>query len=463
MSTKTEKPPGGVVAATKKIVIIGAGPCGLGAAWALNNKGHDDWIVLEGNDYTGGLSASFKDPQGFTWDVGGHVLFSHYREVDAIISEAMSDNLIDHIRSSFIRSCGTWVPYPFQNNLSFLPPEIQLECLLGLKNSKGGKVNNFGAWIEAVFGEGIARHFLRPYNEKVWSVPLEMMSHDWIGERVSVIDFDSILKNVILGKEDSGWGPNARFSFPATGGTGEIFRRIASRFEDRIKLKARVESIDPEKKLLRLNDGESVEYDTLISTIPLDSLIDSMINAPASIKEAARELVYNSVYVVGLGFKTPLIDEQRCWFYFPGDKSPFYRVTNFAKYSANNVPEGKTNIYTSYLCETSYSNHKKVDKKTIIDKTKEGLLEEGLIDEKVFSREATRFLLDVDRGYPVPTLERDAILKKVQPYLMDREIYSRGRFGAWRYETGNMDHSLKMGLEVVDLIIDGKNEKVWCL
>jgi len=60
----------------KKIVIVGAGPCGLGAAYALHEQGHDDWHVYEANDYPGGLSASFVDRQGFTWDIGGHVLFT---------------------------------------------------------------------------------------------------------------------------------------------------------------------------------------------------------------------------------------------------------------------------------------------------------------------------------------------------------------------------------------------------
>ena len=447
----------------KKIAIIGAGPCGLGAGWALKERGHKDWAILERNGHVGGLSASFKDEKGFTWDIGGHVLFSHYPVFDQIINKAMGDDgLISHYRKSFVRSNNTWVPYPFQNNLSFLPPDVQSECLQGLKEAdRESEVENFDDWIQAVFGKGIARHFMQPYNWKVWGVPLKEMSFHWIKERVSVIDYESVLKNINLAKEEITWGPNERFAFPKNGGTGEIFRRIALEFNDRIELNSSIKAISSEKKTIYFNNGETREYDSLITTIPLDQLLDLITDAPSSVKERAKGLVHNSVLVVGLGFLSPLQDKERCWFYFPGKKSPFYRVTNFAKYSHNNVPGGETDKYCSYLCETAYSDHKNVDKNEIIDLTKMGLIEEGVITEEVSLKEISRHLIDVDYAYPIPSIDRDDILNAVQPFLMERDIFSRGRFGAWRYEVGNMDHSFKMGMEAVDFILDGVPEKVW--
>jgi protoporphyrinogen oxidase len=141
--------------ASEKIVIIGAGPCGLGAGWALSERKYRDWIILEKNNYCGGLSASFKDARGFTWDIGGQVLFSHYPEFDQVINSVMGDDMLSHIRKSFVRVYNRWVPYPFQNNLSFLPSPAQLECLMGLKETKRDfKAENFDRWIETVFGGG---------------------------------------------------------------------------------------------------------------------------------------------------------------------------------------------------------------------------------------------------------------------------------------------------------------------
>ena len=77
------------------------------------------------------------------------------------------------------------------------------------------------------------------------------------------------------------------------------------------------------------------------------------------------------------------------------------------------------------------------------------------------SKIAAKYLLDVPYSYPVPTLTRDAALKKIQPALEKMDIYSRGRFGAWRYEIGNMDHSLMMGVEIIDSLLDGKPEGVF--
>ena len=103
-----------------KYLIIGAGPTGLGAALRLKELGEQNFIVLEANDYAGGLSASFKDGNGFTWDIGGHVLFSHYPYFDEILDDVMGSDFFQHRRIARIRSFNTWVPYPFQNNSSIV-------------------------------------------------------------------------------------------------------------------------------------------------------------------------------------------------------------------------------------------------------------------------------------------------------------------------------------------------------
>src|SRR2546421_7375409 len=114
--------------ASGRIVIIGAGPCGLACARELGRLQHDDWIVLERAGQAGGLASSVVDAAGFTWDLGGHVVFSHFGEFDALLAEVMGEDIHLHDRASYVRFHGCWVPYPFQNNLRYLPAEVRQEC-----------------------------------------------------------------------------------------------------------------------------------------------------------------------------------------------------------------------------------------------------------------------------------------------------------------------------------------------
>ncbi len=170
---------------SKRVLIIGAGPCGLGCARELNLLGHDDWLMVERNPIAGGHAGSVVDPQGFTWDFGGHVVFSHYGEFDRLLEETMGDEVYEHERSSYIRFSGRWVPYPFQNNLRYLPPEEAYECILGLIEAPAAtrRWTSLSGWKPRSAG-GITHHFMRPYNFKVWATPPERMASNWIGERV---------------------------------------------------------------------------------------------------------------------------------------------------------------------------------------------------------------------------------------------------------------------------------------
>lgn len=239
-----------------RVAIVGAGPCGLACARELERLGHSDWRIFEASTTAGGHASSVRDEQGFTWDLGGHVVFSHYGEFDALLDEVIGDDAYEHERSSYVHLDDRWIPYPFQNNLRHLAPERVHECLLGLIEAPGGSTNlDFASWIDATFGAGIARHFMRPYNFKVWATPLERMSSTWIAERVSVVDYQRALRNVLFELDDVGWGPNNRFRFPKTGGTGEIYRRLAERLGDRVVFEKEVVAVDPGEHFLTFADG----------------------------------------------------------------------------------------------------------------------------------------------------------------------------------------------------------------
>ena len=446
----------------EKIVIIGAGPTGLGAAHRLKELGHKNFQVYDRNPYIGGLSASFTDPAGFTWDIGGHVMFSHYKYYDKCFEDLMGSDYQENMRECWLRMFDAWVPYPFQNNIRYLPKQATYECLAGLVEAQTKRdhkaTKNFKEFIDAVFGEGIAKHFMIPYNFKVWAHPAEMMNKEWIGERVAVLDYKRAIKNVVLGTDDFGWGPNNTFKFPLFGGTGEFYKRFGPKLQGHVNLNRTVDFINIAKKEVRFKDGEVVKYDKLITSVPLDKLCNDVINGemPREIKKAAAGLKHSGGHMVGIGLKQPC-PSTKSWMYFPEDNCPFYRVTYLSNYSKYMTPDAATHY--SLLCETSYSDHKPVDGDTIVEETIRGLINCGMLKEADRKDIVSTWHHHADYSYPTPTVERDALLAQVIPYLERHDVYSRGRFGMWKYEVSNTDHSLMQGVELVNRLLLGEPEQ----
>lgn len=162
--------------------------------------------------------------------------------------------------------------------------------------------------------------------------------------------------------------------------------------------------------------------------------------------------------------------------YFPEDDCPFYRATIFSNYSPYNQPQADTKLptlqiadgskpksneakegpYWSIMLEVSQSTMKPVDEKNLIRDSIQGLVNTEMIrpDDEIVSTYHRKF----DFGYPTPTLERDGVLKQLLPALQDRGIFSRGRFGAYKYEVGNQDHSFMQGVEAADAVAHGAIE-----
>ena len=448
----------------EKIVIIGAGPTGLGAAYRLHELGYQNWALYEKSDHVGGHSASHVDKHGFVWDEGGHVIFSHYPYFDRIVDRMLGSEIHERIRESWIVARDAWVPYPFQNNLRYLPKPAQLKCLVGAakasSNGHGRSAVNFRDWILQTFGEGIAEAFMFPYNSKVWTTPLEKMSKSWIGERVAVIDFERLLKNVLDERDDVGWGPNNKFRFPLHGGTGEIYRRMADHFPDKVHCGKKLAEVDPTRKTVSFADGTGETYDVLISTVPLDLLVQGLKAVDGELLEASQDLHHNNLLVVGIGLKKK-ITTGRCWIYFTEKEIPCYRATYFSHYSPNNVPNGDNETFSSLMCEMSFRPGDKPDAEAIVDKIIAGLIRSTMLEESDRERIISRHHQVIPYSYPIPTLNRDRALSVLQPALLRQGIYSRGRFGAWRYEVGNMDHSVMMGVEAVNNIVAGEPEIVF--
>ncbi|WWC90331.1 uncharacterized protein L201_005264 [Kwoniella dendrophila CBS 6074] len=478
-------------------LVIGAGPTGLGAATRLNQLGRE-YLIADAAEQPGGLASTDVTEEGFYFDVGGHVIFSHYAYFDDAIHRALpnDDDWTTHQRVSYVRSAGNWVPYPYQNNVSQLPLDLRVKCVDGLlaaaehrAQTPGHKPKNFDEWIVRNMGEGIADLFMRPYNYKVWGTPTTKMQCKWLGERVAAPNVRTVVRNALTMETAGNWGPNATFKFPMKDGTGGIWTAVSKQLPSKkFKLgkSGQVKNINAKDKIVIFDDGKKVKYQNLVSTMALDGLLDVLEgdkNDQTSIqkmKVAAKQgLVYSSTIVLGIGIRGQRPDRigDKCWLYFPEDDAPFYRATIFSNYSPYNCPqdniklptiqkadsslsfdkEPKEGPYWSIMLEVCQSSEKPVDLDKLMENTIKGAISTELMlpTDEIVSLYERRF----DHGYPTPSLGRDQAISQILPTLKDEfNIRSRGRFGSWKYECGNQDHSFMLGVEAVDNALFGTPE-----
>lgn len=301
----------------------------------------------------------------------------------------------------------------------------------------------------------------------------------WLGERVAAPNLKLVTKNVVLNKIAGNWGPNATFRFPARDGTGGIWIAVSDTLPEdkkRYGKKGEVEKVDAEGKVVTLSDGTTIKYNKLISTMAVDSLVEKMGNQ--ELISLSKGLYYSTTHVIGVGLRgaRPERIGDKCWLYFPEDNCPFYRATIFSNYSPYNQPQASEKLATLYLAngtkaastepkegpywsimlEVSESSMKPVDQENLLKDCIQGLINTEMItaEDEIVSTYHRRF----DHGYPTPSLEREGVLKDLLPKLQDLDIYSRGRFGSWRYEVGNQDHSFMLGVEAADNIVNGAVE-----
>lgn len=454
-----------------RVVILGAGPTGLGAAHRLRELGHEEFVVLDRADRVGGLATSFVDARGFTWDVGGHIQVSHYPYFDALLDRALGQGWLRHRRDGRVFVDGGFIPYPFQNNLAALPPALRWQCVRGLLAAQAQRDSapptSFATWLQRTYGEGICAAFLRPFNEKAWAWPLAEMDCQWIrawhsakdGALAAGADLERTLAGLLAPDGPCpGTATDANagtFPFPARGGTGAIWEAVADLVgRECVRLRTEVVRIDAHTRTVVLADGSLEPYAALVSTVPIDRLV-AMAGLEA-LDGPAAQLAHAAVHIVGVGVagRTPARLADMCWLYFADRDIPFHRATIFSNYSPHHVPSGGE--HWSVMTEIASSPHKPVAEAELVAQTCAALRRTGILAAE--HAVASTWSFRSEYGYPIPTLGRDVALAAIHPVLHAHSIYSRGRFGGWKYEVSNQDQAVMQGVELVDRLLLGAHE-----
>ncbi len=420
------------------ITILGAGLSGLSAAYHLK----DGYVILEKERAVGGLCRSVNI-DGYVFDYAPHILFTRDEYTRGLFFRLLGDNLQTHERRAHIYMMGTYVKYPFEANLCPLPRSVIDECIQGVIDRRQGEPRNFMEWIRSTFGDGIARHYMVPYNLKTWKHPLEEMDTGWIAGRVpspSVVE----MRRGAEGRQDKDFGPNAVFWYPRRGGIGALANQISRGLN--VSLGSTATELKPHGdgvKVVYEKDGKlrEVESDRVLSSLPLPEVVKMIDDAPEEVHRAAGRLAHNSLVCVMVGVKRPRITNKH-WLYFPEADLVFNRISFPMNFSPETTPEGRSSI----LVEVTYRD--RVDVEETKERVLEDLVKAGLIDahEEVDTCTAADFRY----AYVIYDLDHRKNVNIIHRYLEGNRITPMGRFGEWEYH--NMDKAIQSGKRAAEAL-----------
>src|SRR3989454_363120 len=274
------------------VVILGAGLTGLSAAYHLDAPS----VVIEREAEVGGLARTHIE-NGFTFDCTGHLLHLKDPRVVALVDAILPDAFSRHERRALVFSKGVYTPYPFQANLHGLPPEVVQECVGAfvealVRRAAEGEPDpsrlNFRDWTERSFGAGIARHFLVPYNTKLWRTDLDEIECGWVSWSIPRPTLKEVLDGA-FGTTVRGLGYNPTFLYPRRGGIIVLPEALARRGAE-VRFNETVTAVDAAARAVHLAGGRVVRYERLVSTLPLDRLLAITRGLPAGLPEIGGRL-----------------------------------------------------------------------------------------------------------------------------------------------------------------------------
>jgi protoporphyrinogen oxidase len=452
------------------IVVIGAGPTGLGAAWRLQerNAGSDagpTWMVVDRADVVGGMARSIEH-EGFIWDLGGHVLYPHYEYFDALLDRLVDDwHYVRPVRGAWMWD--RFIPYPVQRNIGRFPQSEIDRVIDGFRSRPATAGSDFGSLLRSQFGDGLVEAVLGPLNRKMWATEPTAMGTEWTGHRsgssetnVPLIDVDEVLADIEAGRDRPAWDDQTRIRYPGKGGTGAIWEAVLAALPtDRVHLGTGIERLSTADRTLTLTNGRRIRYGQVITSMPLDLLLKALADRP-DLTQRASELRPVRTTVVGVGLRgyPPDALAEMCSLYIPEPRYSMWRLTVLSNYSPHCVPTDTP--HWSLLAEVNTSDAGATDLDALVETVVDDLTSLGFVDPSAI---ATTWRRHLGHGYPVPLLGRDALLRDLHKQLEAMGIYSRGRFGGWKYEVSNQDHAFMQGVEVVDRILSGRPETTFVL
>ena len=397
-----------------KYIILGAGPAGLTFANKLLQAGEDSFIVLERESVAGGLCRSV-DVDGAPFDIGGgHFLDVRRPHVNEFLFEFMPESEWDlYKRRTTLHVKGNVIGQPIEANIWQMKIEDQVEYLKSIAiagcNLNEPMPERFVDWIFWKLGKRIAEDYMIPYNQKMFSKDIDQLGTYWL-EKLPNVSFEETLMSC-LEKKAFGKDPgHTQFYYPKKYGYGELWLRMAAELGEHVEYGVSVKAIDFNTKTVTAMNGDSYAADRIIVTIPWVEF-DEIVGMPSEIQDSIKELKYSSIQTE---YHSEHLDTESHWIYFPDLSLPYHRIL----VRHNFCPNSK-----GYWTETN--------------------------SERVgMEKPNDNFKYMNQYAYPLNTIRKPDIMKKLLTWSAEHDVYGLGRWG--EHSHYNSDVTVDLAMKMAD-------------
>jgi len=420
------------------IIILGSGMAGLGAAYRLHAE-HITPTIYDKNSFYGGHTASFRYESGFLFDAGPHISFTKDSRIQELFAESVGHRYetIQINLNNYWR--GYWLTHPVQLHLHGLPSDLIVSIIADFVEARQQSYKpavNYAEWLLASFGRTFAELFPMQYTRKYHTTTAVNMSTDWLGPRIYRPNLEEILRGAL-----SHAAPQrhyiTHFRYPSDGGFVHYLDKFVGLCN--LKLNHELVSIDPRIRQLRFSNDVVVQYDSLVSSLPLVDLIPMIQGTPTDVMAATHLLACSKCVLVNIGVNRQDLSQAHMTYFYDEDIC-FSRVGFPHMLSSKNAPPGCGSIQAEVYFSDKYKPFTGPAKgwidPVIRDLRRCGLLRE---DDCILSKNA----MLLPYANVIFDLERASALKIVHDYLDDLRIAYCGRYGDWGYMW--TDESFKSG------------------
>jgi protoporphyrinogen oxidase len=455
------------------VVVIGAGPAGLTAAYQLVQRG-DPVVVVEADDVVGGISRTVER-DGWRFDIGGHRFFTKVKPVEDLWHEILPpEDFLLRPRMSRIFYEGKYYDYPLRAGNALHNLGLWESFLCGIYYLRSRvrpprDQSNYEGWLVARFGWRLYRTFFKTYTEKVWGVPVNEMPSDWAAQRIKNLDLGKAVLNALTPKRNQQQITSLieEFQYPkfGPGMMWERCRDLVERGGGTVLMGAEVVSIGVEGGratgvTIRDPDGElrTLAASHVISSMPMNGLVDAIDPAPPDdVLRAGRNLLYRDFLTVAL--VVPRASEfPDNWIYIHSSDVKVGRIQNFGSWSPFMVKDGRTCLGLEYFVFEGDELWESSDD-ALIERGKRELQQLGLVDPEVVE---AGYVVRVPKAYPYYDTAYQANVGVVADYLAAQvpNLHLVGRNGMHKYN--NQDHSMFTAMLTVDNI-HGAHHDIWAV
>lgn len=452
-----------------RIAIIGAGPAGMTAAFQLSKELGNKLSaidVYEKSDTVGGLSKSIT-LWGQRVDLGPHRFFSHDSSINELWLEVVKGQyeIVDRLTRIYYKK--RFFDYPIKafNALSGLGIFEAARCVISYiwaQISPPRDTSTFEGWVISRFGKRLFNIFFKTYSERLWGISCTDLDADFAAQRIKKLSLFEAIKNALLpGKGSTHATLVDQFAYPS-GGTGAVYESMRQFVESKggkVMTGTGIEKIitkQGEVTSVQLENGEVVEYDQVISTMPLTQMVERLPGVPPEVLEASKKLKFRNTILVYLKVDKPDLFKDQ-WLYIHDPSVTFGRVTNFRNW----IPSVYGDSQSSVLCMEYWCNFEdqlwSMDPKEVIETAKKEIVTAGLVPAGL---DIEGEMVKLPRCYPVYFRGYREALAPVQKYLDSiGGIHVIGRYGAYKYN--NQDHSILMGMRIAENITQNAGHNLW--